>query len=82
MANKIIAISDINVQIFSELSQDFEIGDILGVKDNSSYQFEVVEINNNIITAIPLSSVRGLKRNLEIWMVKQNYILIIIINLV
>lgn len=66
MANKIIAISDINVQIFSELSQDFEIGDILGVKDNPSYQFEVVEINNNIITAIPLSSVRGLKRNLEI----------------
>lgn len=66
MANKIIAISDINVQIFSELSQDFEIGDILGVKDNSNYQFEVVEINNNIITAIPLSSVRGLKRNLEI----------------
>ena len=66
MANKIIAISDINVQIFSELGQDFEIGDLLGVKDNSNYQFEVVEINNNIITAIPLSSVRGLKRNLEV----------------
>ncbi len=67
MANKIIAISDINVQIFSELSQELEIGDILMAKDgNKSYKFEVVEINNNIIMAIPLTSVIGLKRNLEV----------------
>ncbi len=67
MANKIIAISDINVQIFSELSQDLEIGDILIAKDGKKeYKFEVVEINNNIITTIPLTSVVGLKRNIEV----------------
>ena len=67
MANKIIAISDINVQIYSELSQEFKIGDILVSDDgNKTYKFEIVEINNNNITAIPLSSVIGLKRNLEV----------------
>ena len=67
MANKIIAISDINVQIYSELSQDFKIGDILVANDdNKEYKFEIVEINNNNITAIPLSSVIGLKRNIEV----------------
>ena len=53
MTNKIIAISDINVQIYSELSQDFKIGDILVAKDkNKTYKFEIVEINNNNITTI------------------------------
>ena len=52
MANKIIAISDINVQIFSELSQDLEIGDILIAKDGKKeYKFEVVEFitSNEVI---------------------------------
>lgn len=67
MANKIIAISDINVQIYTELSQDFNIGDILAANDGKKeYRFEVVEINNNNVTAIPLSSVIGLKRNIEV----------------
>ena len=67
MANKIIAVSDINVQIYSELSQEYKIGDILIAKDgNKTYKFEIMEIVNNNITAIPLSSVVGLKRNLEV----------------
>lgn len=67
MANKIIGISDINVQIYSELSQEFKIGDILITNyNNKIYKFEVMEVNNNNITAIPLSSVIGLKRNLEV----------------
>lgn len=67
MANKIIAISDINVQIYSELSQEFKIGDILVTNDgDKTYKFEVVEVNNNNVTTIPLSSVIGLKRNLEV----------------
>ena len=67
MANKIIAISDINVQIYSELSQEFKVGDILVAHaDNKDYKFEIVEINNNNITTIPLSSIIGLKRNLEV----------------
>ena len=67
MANKIIAISDINVSIYAELAQEFKIGDILIAKDeNKSYLFEIMEINNNILMTIPLESIIGLKRNVEV----------------
>ena len=65
MINKIIAISDINVRIYSEQPESYNIGDIVSTVDNK-YQFEVVEINNNSITTIPLQSVVGLKRGLEV----------------
>lgn len=67
MANKIISVSDINIQVYSELSQDFKIGDLLVASDGEKqYKLEVVEIDNNTITTIPLSSVIGLKRSLEV----------------
>ena len=67
MENKIIAISDINVQVYSDLPQQFKVGDILVAHtDEKDYKFEVVEINNNNITTIPLSSVNGLKRSIEV----------------
>ena len=67
MINKIIAISDINIQIYCESPQDFKIGDILSTTiGDKLYKFEVMEINNNTITAIPLSSVIGLKRGLPV----------------
>lgn len=67
MINKIIAISDINIQIYCEIPQDFKIGDILSITiGDKLYKFEVMEINNNTITAIPLSSVIGLKRGLPV----------------
>lgn len=67
MINKIIAISDINIQIYCEIPQDFKIGDILSTTiGDKLYKFEVMEINNNTITAIPLSSVIGLKRGLPV----------------
>lgn len=67
MINKIIAISDINIQIYCEIPQDFKIGDILSTSTGDKiYKFEVMEINNNTITAIPLSSVIGLKRGLPV----------------
>ena len=64
MINKIIAISDINVRIYSEQPELYKIGDIVCTPDNK-YKFEVVEINNNSITSIPLQSVVGLKRGIE-----------------
>ena len=65
--NKIIAISDINIQIYCEIPQDFKIGDILSTNTGDKiYKFEVMEINNNTITATPLSSVIGLKRGLSV----------------
>lgn len=67
MINKIIAISDINIQIYCEIPQEFKIGDILSTSTGDKiYKFEVMEINNNTITAIPLSSVIGLKRGLPV----------------
>ena len=67
MINKIIAISDINIQIYCEIPQDLKIGDILSTTiGDKLYKFEVMEINNNTITAIPLSSVIGLKRGLPV----------------
>ena len=67
MINKIIAISDINIQIYCEIPQDFKIGDILSTTiGDKLYKFEVMEINNHTITAIPLSSVIGLKRGLPV----------------
>lgn len=67
MINKIIAISDINIQIYCEIPQYFKIGDILSTTiGDKLYKFEVMEINNNTITAIPLSSVIGLKRGLPV----------------
>lgn len=67
MINKIIAISDINVKVYSEISQEFKIGDILYTElKGKKYKFEIVEINNNTITTIPLSSVIGLKRGLNV----------------
>ena len=65
MINKIIAISDINVRVYSEQPEEYQIGDIICTLDNK-YKFEVVEINNNSITTIPLQSVVGLKRGLEV----------------
>ena len=53
MINKIIAISDINVRIYSEQPEDYKFGDIVSTPDGK-YKFEVVEINNNSITSIPL----------------------------
>ena len=64
--NKIVFISEINVQIYSENPNEFKIGDLLKCKTDAQYQFEIVEINNNTIITIPLNSVIGLKRGLEV----------------
>ena len=65
--NKIISISDINVQLFSDKPGDIRIGEILGTNTTDhNYLFEVIEIANNIVTTIPLSSVIGLKRGTEL----------------
>lgn len=63
MKGKIISISDINVGIYVPQTKNIKIGDILYA---GNYQFEVVEIKNNVVTTIPLTSVIGLKRGLEV----------------
>lgn len=65
MFGKIISVSDINVGIYVSDTSKVKIGDILYT---DKHQFEVVEIKNNIVTTIPLTSVIGLKRGLEVKM--------------
>ena len=67
MENRIIAISDINVQIFFEDPSRVKIGDVLRcICGKNEYKFEVVEVNNNLATTIPLNSVVGLIRGIEV----------------
>lgn len=58
---KIITIDDISIEIILS-SNELNIGDILEVKGNSKYIFEVVEINNISATCISLYSTRGLQK--------------------
>ena len=67
MVGKIISISDINVKIFFDIMSDIKLNDILIASNgDKSYKFEVVELSGNIVTAIPLTSVIGLKRGLNV----------------
>ena len=58
---KIITIDGISIEIILS-SNELNIGDILEVKGNSKYIFEVVEINNISATCISLYSTRGLQK--------------------
>lgn len=64
--NKILAISEINVQIYSDTPYEFKIGDLLKCVSSENYLFEIIEINNNLIISVPLYSVIGLKRGMEV----------------
>ena len=67
MVGKIISISDINVKIFFENMSDIKLNDILITSDgDKSFKFEVVELSGNVVTAIPLAGVIGLKRGLNV----------------
>ena len=69
VVGKIISIFDISIEVI--LSDNLiKIGDILSVKDDPSYSFEVVTVNNVSATCISLGTTRGLKKGLEV--VKKN----------
>lgn len=61
IVGKIISIFDISVEVILD-SNEVKIGDILQVKDNPEYKFEVVEISNTSATCISLETTRGLKK--------------------
>jgi len=64
---KIISISDLNVRILLEENQNIKLKELVSLLyNNKKYLFEVVEIKNNIITTVPLYSVIGLKKGLDI----------------
>lgn len=64
---KIISISELNVKIFLKDDIQLKIRDILKTtKDDQEYKFEVVSIDENIVTTIPFDSVIGLKKGLDV----------------
>ena len=65
VVGKIISIFDISIEVILS-DNDVKIGDILSVKDQDNYSFEVVTINNVSATCISLGSTRGLKKGTEV----------------
>ena len=62
---KIIGISELSVKVLL-LDQDVSLRDILVCEhDNKTYQFEVIEINDNIANLIPFNRVNGLRKGLD-----------------
>ncbi len=67
MVGKIISISELSVIVMVD-TKDIALSDVLCVKVNKKMiKLEVSEINNFIVTTVPLSSVIGLKRGLEVY---------------
>lgn len=65
VVGKIISIFDISIEVILD-SNEVRIGDILQVKDNPEFKFEVVEISNTSATCISLESTRGLKKGASV----------------
>ena len=65
IVGKIISIFDISVEVILD-SNEVRIGDLLQVKGNPEFKFEVVEISNTSATCISLETTRGLKKGAEV----------------
>ena len=65
VVGKIISIFDISVEVILS-DTDVKLGDILKVKDDDEYLFEVVNVNNVSATCISLGTTRGLKKGSEV----------------
>lgn len=65
VVGKIISIFDISVEVILS-DTDVKLGDILKVKDDDEYLFEVVNVNNISATCISLGTTRGLKKGSEV----------------
>ena len=65
VVGKIIGISELSVKVLL-MDQDITLRDILICEYNDkTYQFEVIEINDDIANLIPFSRVNGLKKGLD-----------------
>lgn len=67
MIGRIISISELNVKIFLYDGKSVNVKDILkATLKDQVYRFEVVSIDDDIITTIPFDSVIGLKKGIEV----------------
>lgn len=70
---KIISVSDLNVKILLN-SNDVGIKDILYYKENKDlHRFEIVQIDENTAIAIPLESVHGVKKGIELALLERRF---------
>ena len=68
LIGRIISISELNVKIFLEDQAKASLEEVLYCDLNGQrYCFEVVNIEENIISTIPFNSVIGLKKGLEVY---------------
>ena len=66
---RIIAISELNVSILIGDGQKVKYHDVLSaIVNDQKVRFEVAEINDNIVSAIPFESVTGLKKGIDIYL--------------
>ncbi len=64
---KIISISELNIKILLEANVKVNIRDILKTTvDGKEYRFEVVSVDETVVTAIPFDTVIGLRRGLDV----------------
>lgn len=70
---KIIAISDLNVKVLLYKDNKIKIRDILYFEDENKvkHKFEVIELNSNVALTIPFTSVKGLRKGIELLCEKQ-----------
>ena len=74
MVGKIISIFDISIEVILSNS-NVKIGEILQVKDNDEYVFEVVSINNISATCISLGSNHGLRKGSKVVRVSEGILI-------
>lgn len=74
VVGKIISIFDISIEVILSNS-NVKIGEILQVKDNDEYVFEVVAINNISATCISLGSNHGLRKGSKVVRVSEGILI-------
>lgn len=72
VVGRIIAVSELSISVLVDPSAQIKKQDVLFCDLNGEQaQFEVMEVNNNVITAIPFDSVIGLNKGLEVYKKEQ-----------
>ena len=65
---KIVAVSELNVQILVDPSKKVELRDILYVDyKGKRYTFEAEEAERSVIHALPFQNIAGLRKGLDVW---------------
>lgn len=68
-AGKVISVSELNVTVLMEEGIKVKHHDVLFCKiPRRTLDFEVLEINDNIVSAIPFGIVHGLKKGLDVYL--------------